>query len=78
MSWLSIALLAAAVVILAGAEWPRLERRFGRAAREKRERSRRKAGLRLVRTETEEFAASVERDLSRLPTIEREGENGRR
>ena len=70
VSWLSIALLAAAVVVLIAAEWPRLEERFGSEARRQRERQRRKENLRLLRTESEEFAASVERDLSRLPTIE--------
>jgi hypothetical protein len=76
VSWLSIALLACAVVVVAAAEWPRLVERFGSEARRRRERAKRKAQWRLVRTEEEEFAASVERDLSRLPTIERE-ENGR-
>jgi hypothetical protein len=85
VSWLSIALLALAVVILVGAEWPRLERRFGSEARRTRERARRKARFRLVRTdepddalraESEEFAASVERDLAALPTIEEREENG--
>ena len=70
MSWLSIVLLAAALVVLIGAEWPRLEERFGARARRQRERNRRKQNLRLLRTETEEFAASVERDLSKLPTID--------
>ena len=78
MSWLSIALLACAVLVLAGAEWPRLEDRFGGRAREKRDRARRKANLKLLRTESEEFAASVERDLSNLPTISEREENGRR
>ena len=83
---MSLALLALAVVVLVGAEWPRLESRFGRDARRRRERSRRKASLKLLRgteedpdallrTESEKFAASVERDLSQLPTIE---ENDRR
>ena len=78
MSWLSIALLAVAVLVLVAAEWPRLEQRFGGQARRKRERARRKANLKLLRTESEEFAASVERDLSRLPTITEREENGRR
>jgi hypothetical protein len=78
VSWLSLALLAAAVVVLIAAEWPRLEGRLGREARRTRERNRRKGSLRVVRTDTEEFAASVERDLSRLPTIEREEDNRRR
>ena len=78
MSWLSIALLASAVIVLVGAEWPRLDDRFGGPARKRRERAKRKSTLKVVRTESEEFAASVERDLSRLPTIEPREENGRR
>ena len=70
MSWVSIALLVCAVAVLVGAEWPRLTARVGVDARRKRERARRKASLKLVRTESEEFAASVERDLRSLPTIE--------
>jgi len=70
VSWLSIALLAAAVLILIGAEWPRLSDRLGGGRRKRRQRARRKAALRIVQSESEEFAASVERDLSQLPTIE--------
>ena len=70
MSWLAIALLACAVVVLVAAEWPRLSARLGADARRSRERARRKAQWKLVKTETEEFAASVERDLDQLPTIE--------
>jgi len=44
--------------------------RFGSEARQRRERTQRKSQLKLLRTETEEFAASVERDLDQLPTIE--------
>lgn len=70
MSWVSIALLAAAVLVLVGAEWPRLEERFGVQARRQRDRQRRKESLRLLRSDSDEFAASVERDLSQLPTID--------
>ena len=72
VSWLFIALLACAVAVLVGAEWPRLTGRLGLDARRRRQRARRKASLRLPppRTESEEFAASVERDLRSLPTIE--------
>ena len=70
MVW--IALLACAVVVLVAAEWPRLDRWVGSEARRSRERSKRKQKLKVVRSEEslEEFAASVERDLSRLPTID--------
>jgi hypothetical protein len=65
-----IALLACAVAAVIGAEWPRLWVRYGNEARQRRERARRKSQLKLLRNETEEFAASVERDLDELPTIE--------
>jgi hypothetical protein len=73
VGWLFIALLAGAVVVLIGAEWPRVARRFGVDARRSRDRARRKASLRVVsgdEDETEQFARSVERDLANLPTIE--------
>ena len=72
MSVVWIALLAGAVAVVAAAEWPRLNRRLGMEARRGRERERRKANLKVIRSEEslEEFAASVERDLSRLPTID--------
>ena len=75
MSWLSVALLACAVLAVIGAEWPRLSERLGLEARRKRQRARRKSQWKLVRGESEDqdldaedFAASVERDLEQLPT----------
>jgi hypothetical protein len=72
VSWLYIALLAVAVLLVAGAEWPRLGERFGVDSRRQRQRARRKANLRVVPRddEADEFAASVERDLANLPTID--------
>jgi hypothetical protein len=74
VSWLYIALFALAVAVVIGAEWPRLEARLGSDARRRRERARRKTSLRVVSDDPEadadDFAASVERDLARLPTIE--------
>jgi hypothetical protein len=74
VSWLYIALLALAVGVVAGAEWPRLEARLGgenrRRRRRAKERAKQKAGLHLVRDEQDDFAASVERDLANLPTID--------
>ena len=69
MGWLYVVLLAAAVVVVAGAEWPRFGRRLGLEQR-RRKRARKRSTLRVVRTETDEFAASVERDLAQLPTTE--------
>ena len=79
MSWILLALLGAAVIVLVAAEWPRLERRFG--ARVRGTRPRRKPNLRVVPTEradSDDFAASVERDLARLPTIEEDRERRNR
>jgi hypothetical protein len=73
VSLLWIVLLALAVAVLIAAEWPRLDRWLGVEARRGRERQRRKANLKVIRSEEslEEFQASVERDLSRLPTIDK-------
>ncbi len=72
MGWIYALLLAGAVAVLVAAEWPRLSARLGVAGRRLPVvTKRRKAShLRLVKTESEEFAASVERDLNRLPTID--------
>jgi hypothetical protein len=74
VSWLYIALLALAVALVVGAEWPRLETRLGARigpdARRKRDRAKRKTALRVVPDDARDFAASVERDLANLPTIE--------
>jgi hypothetical protein len=78
VSWLYIALLAVAVLLVAGAEWPRLGERFGVEPRRRRQRARRKANLRVVHDdEADEFAASVERDLANLPTIDERERRGR-
>jgi hypothetical protein len=71
MGWIWIALLAGALGVLVAAEWPRLSSRFGWEGRRSRARRRQKAQFTLVRGEdddSDEFAASVERDLAQLPT----------
>jgi len=80
VSWPFIALLVLALVVLAGAEWQRLAGgarlgrpslgRMGPEARNARARQKRKSNLKLIRSESEEFAESVQRDLADLPTIE--------
>jgi hypothetical protein len=75
VSWPWIVLLALAVVVVGAAEWPRLQAVVGADARRKRERARRKAKLRVVSTEDQDFVESVQRDLDSLPTIE-EKESG--
>jgi hypothetical protein len=75
VSWVFVGLLAGAVLVLIGAEWPRLSNRIGieerLEARERRARADRKAKLHVVQDDSEEFEASVRRDLDRLPTIEK-------
>ena len=70
MSWPWIVLVALAVAIVAAAEWPRLERVVGGDARRQRERDKRKAQLRVVTTDDDDFVRSVQADLESLPTIE--------
>lgn len=70
VGWLMIALLVLAAAAVVGAEWPRVSARYGNEARDRRDRARRKGQLKLLRSETEEFEASVARDLDQLPTIE--------
>ena len=75
MSWPWIVLLVLAIVLVIGAEWARVGKLVGADARRERERRRRKASFKVIRSEEEEFAESVQRDLAELPTIE---ENDRR
>ncbi len=70
MSWLFAALLACAVAIAVAAEWPRIDALVGPDRRRRRNRAKRKEKLRVVETESDDFAASVQRDLENLPTIE--------
>ena len=70
VSWVFVGLLALAVVVLAAAEWPRLAPRLRAASPSERRRARRKRHLRLVHNDSDDFAASVERDLAQLPTID--------
>ena len=79
MSWPWIVLLALAAAVVIAAEWQRVGSFTGKIAggeaRKARDRKKRKASLKLIRSEEEEFAESVQRDLADLPTIE---ENDRR
>jgi hypothetical protein len=70
VSWPWLVLLALAVAVVFGAEWQRVTRLAGADARKERDRRKRKASLKLIRSEEEEFAESVQRDLADLPTIE--------
>jgi hypothetical protein len=70
VSWPWIVLLVLAVAVVAAAEWPRFGQAVGADARRERERAKRKAKLRVVPTDDDEFVRSVQADLEALPTIE--------
>jgi hypothetical protein len=70
MSPIAVALLVAAAVLVAAAEWPRLSGRTAVARRPARKRRKGRAKLEAVRPDSEDFARSVERDLAALPTID--------
>jgi hypothetical protein len=72
VSWPWIVLLALAVALVVAAEWRGLSGLVGADARRARDRERRKANLKLIRSEEEEFAESVQRDLDQLPTFEKD------
>jgi len=66
-------LLVLAAALAVAVEKPRLERRYGAAARRDRDRQRRKKQFRVITSEddeSEEFIRSVQKDLDSLPTIE--------
>ena len=76
---LAIALLVCGLLVLVGAEWPRLAPRLGVESRVGRARARRKRKLRVVGGERDEdFVASVQRDLEDLPVLEERDDRQRR
>jgi hypothetical protein len=72
VGWVWIVLLALAVAVLIAAEWPRLAGRTGLAGKSWPRRRSRPSHLRVIEPDSDpdsdEFAASVERDLAQLPT----------
>ena len=72
MSILAVVLIACAVLVVVGAEWPRLTAglRSRRQERRRAERTRRKAELQVIHGDRDDFAESVRRDLEQLPVIE--------
>jgi hypothetical protein len=73
VSVLAVVLIACAVLLVIGAEWPRLNAR-ARANTETRvstrRRSKSRAQLRVIEGDHDDFVESVQRDLDRLPTID--------
>lgn len=80
MGWIAIGLLAAAVLVVIGAEWPRLSERIGADAWATRSRRRRKEKLTLIRgdEEDDDFVKSVEQDLADLPVLDEHEDRPRR
>jgi hypothetical protein len=80
VGWIAIGLLVAAVLVVIGAEWPRLSERVGADAWAQRSRQRRKEKLTLIRGEEQddEFVKSVERDLADLPVWDEHEDRPRR
>jgi hypothetical protein len=70
VSWPWIVLLALGILVAVAAEWPRVAGVVGAEARRRRDRERRKAKLRVISPDDDEFVESVQRDLDALPTIE--------
>jgi hypothetical protein len=75
---LAIVLIGCAVLLILGAEWPRISERFASQDRPKRRRRRRSTKLHVVEPEADDFAASVQRDLENLPVIEERNGRSRR
>jgi hypothetical protein len=80
VGWIAIGLLVVAVLVLVGAEWPRLSERVGADAWAARSRRRRKEKLTLIRGDEadDEFVKSVERDLADLPVLDEHEDRPRR
>ena len=72
MGIFGLVLLALAVALVVGAEWPRLAQRLGADRRRAKARARTKQRLTVVQGhgDKDDFAASVERDLANLPVVE--------
>jgi hypothetical protein len=75
---LAVVLLGCAVLVLIGAEWPRLSGRLGADARGRRLRARRKRSFTVVEGDSDEFAESVQRDLENLPVLGERDDSTRR
>jgi hypothetical protein len=74
VSVLAVVLIACAVLLVIGAEWPRLNARARANTKPRvstRRRSKSRPQLRVIQGDNDDdFAESVRRDLDRLPTID--------
>lgn len=83
MGVIAIVLLACSLLVLLGAEWPRIAPHVGGEAWSARSRRRRKQRLTVIEGEegeeaNDDFAKSVERDLANLPVIGERDDRTRR
>ncbi len=81
MGLFAVVLLALAVLLVAAAEWPRIAAHLGGDARARRARRRRKEQLTVIHGDDgvdDDFVASVQRDLERLPVSEEHDGRSRR
>lgn len=80
VGWIAFGLLVATVLVVVGAEWPRLSARLGADAWASRRRQRRKEKLVLIQGEDgeDDFVKSVERDLADLPVLDEHEDRPRR
>jgi hypothetical protein len=76
----AIVLAACALVLVIAAEWPRIAgQRSWSVQPRMRRRRRRKSSLKVIKGgDSDDFAASVERDLDNLPVIEERDDRTRR
>lgn len=80
VGWIAFGLLVATVLVVVGAEWPRLSALLGSDAWASRRRRRRKEKLVLIQGEDgeDDFVKSVERDLADLPVLDEHEDRPRR
>jgi hypothetical protein len=79
MGVVAIVLAACALLLVVGAEWPRIAGRTGWNLQPRRRRRRRRTGLTVIEGgDSDDFARSVERDLENLPVIEDRDDRTRR
>jgi hypothetical protein len=73
----ALVLAVSALLLILAAEWPHLAGKIG-AERAMRSRKRRRERFTVIEGESDDFAASVERDLANLPVIKEPDDRSRR
>lgn len=78
MGIFALVLAVSAVALILAAEWPRLAQKLGSDARAARSSKRRRESFTVIEGESDDFAASVERDLANLPVLQEPDDRSRR